>query len=61
MIFLPFQLQQPLGWIAIPATAITGAMLFGFAEIGLEIENPWVGHFRSLQQTASGSVLTAVV
>ena len=42
MIFLPFELQQPLGWVSIPATIITGAMLFGFAEIGLEIENPWV-------------------
>lgn len=41
MLFLPFQLQSTLHWISIPATIVTGAMLFGLAEIGLEIENPW--------------------
>lgn len=41
MFFLPFQLQLTLHWISIPATLVTAAMLFGLAEIGLEIENPF--------------------
>lgn len=41
MLFLPFQLQLTLHWLSIPATIITGAMLFGLAEIGLEIADPF--------------------
>jgi predicted membrane chloride channel (bestrophin family) len=42
LIFLPFQLLKSLGWVSIPVTFITSAMIMGLAEIGLEIQNPWV-------------------
>jgi predicted membrane chloride channel (bestrophin family) len=41
LFFLPFQLQQYLGWVAIPATAIASTVYLGFLEIGNQIEMPF--------------------
>ncbi|ORY82636.1 Bestrophin, RFP-TM, chloride channel-domain-containing protein [Protomyces lactucae-debilis] len=41
LIFLPFQLLKSLGWVSIPVTFISSAMIMGLAEIGLEVENPF--------------------
>ncbi|KAF3934050.1 hypothetical protein ABW19_dt0203509 [Dactylella cylindrospora] len=41
VLFLPFQLVQPLGWIAIPGTLIAAYIILGFAAIGREIEDPF--------------------
>ncbi|KAK0476345.1 Bestrophin, RFP-TM, chloride channel-domain-containing protein [Armillaria novae-zelandiae] len=38
---LPFQIWQPLGWIAIPASSILSFIFFGFLVAGEEIENPF--------------------
>lgn len=40
---LPFQLVEPLGWIAIPGTMAGAYIILGLAAIGQEIENPF-GH-----------------
>lgn len=40
---LPFQLVEPLGWIAIPATIAAAYIILGLLLIGHEIENPF-GH-----------------
>jgi putative membrane protein len=41
LFFLPFQLQQYLNWVAIPATAIASIVYLGFLEIGNQIEMPF--------------------
>lgn len=41
LFFLPFQLQQYLGWVTIPATAIASIVYLGFLEIGNQIEMPF--------------------
>lgn len=41
LFFLPFQLQQYIGWITIPATAIAAIIYLGFLEIGAQIEMPF--------------------
>lgn len=41
LLFLPFQLYTPFGWITIPGTAFASFLLLGFLEIGQEIENPF--------------------
>ncbi|TEB31878.1 UPF0187-domain-containing protein [Coprinellus micaceus] len=41
LLFLPFQVVTPMGWITIPGTAFASFLLLGFLEIGQEIENPF--------------------
>jgi putative membrane protein len=41
LFFLPFQLQQYLNWVCIPATAIASIVYLGFLEIGNQIEMPF--------------------
>lgn len=41
LFFLPFQLQQYLGWVTVPATAIASIVYLGFLEIGNQIEMPF--------------------
>jgi putative membrane protein len=41
VILLPFQLVEPLGWIAIPATVVATYIILGLLMIGREIENPF--------------------
>lgn len=41
LFFLPFQLQQYLHWVTIPATAIASIVYLGFLEIGNQIEMPF--------------------
>jgi putative membrane protein len=41
LLFLPFQLQQYIGWVTIPATAIAACIYLGFLEIGQQIEMPF--------------------
>jgi putative membrane protein len=38
---LPFVFSEPLGWLAIPATAVTSFILFGIEELGASIEDPF--------------------
>lgn len=39
--FLPFQIVDALGWVTIPATAITAAIYLGFLEIANQVERPF--------------------
>jgi predicted membrane chloride channel (bestrophin family) len=41
LLFLPFQVVTPMGWVTIPGTAFASFLLLGFLEIGQEIENPF--------------------
>ncbi|TEB22308.1 UPF0187-domain-containing protein [Coprinellus micaceus] len=41
LLFLPFQVVTPIGWVTIPGTAFASFLLLGFLEIGQEIENPF--------------------
>lgn len=41
LLFLPFQVVGPMGYITIPGTAFASFLLLGFLEIGQEIENPF--------------------
>ncbi|KAJ6590708.1 Bestrophin, RFP-TM, chloride channel-domain-containing protein [Mycena vulgaris] len=41
LLFLPFQIVAPLGYLVIPGTAFASFLLLGFLEIGQEIENPF--------------------
>lgn len=41
VVLLPFQLVEPLGWIAIPATIGASFIILGLLFIGREIENPF--------------------
>jgi len=41
LLFLPFQVVGPFGYITIPGTAFASFLLLGFLEIGQEIENPF--------------------
>ncbi|CAE7122751.1 unnamed protein product [Rhizoctonia solani] len=41
LIFLPFQLWKPLGYVTIPATAAASFIFIGFLAAGEEIENPF--------------------
>ena len=41
LLFLPFQVVTPMGWITIPGTAFASFLFLGFMEIGQEIENPF--------------------
>ena len=41
LLFLPFQIVKPMGYITIPGTAFASFLLIGFLEIGQEIENPF--------------------
>lgn len=46
LLFLPFQLYNLLGWLTIPATAVTTITFPGFAELATQIEMPF-GYYRS--------------
>jgi Bestrophin, RFP-TM, chloride channel len=41
MILLPFQFCQLFGWVTVPASMVTGCILFGLLHISYEIENPF--------------------
>jgi predicted membrane chloride channel (bestrophin family) len=41
LLALPFQLVEPMGWLAIPGTMFATFLYLGFLEIGQEIENPF--------------------
>ncbi|PNS14182.1 hypothetical protein CAC42_6695 [Sphaceloma murrayae] len=41
VIMLPFQLEGPLKWVAIPATVIASYIILSFVHIGSEIEDPF--------------------
>ncbi|WVW80229.1 hypothetical protein I302_102207 [Kwoniella bestiolae CBS 10118] len=41
LFFLPFQVYDYIGWVTIPATALTATIYLGFLEIGMQIEMPF--------------------
>lgn len=41
LLFLPFQLNQQLGWFAIPAEAIVALVYLGFMAVGADIGRPF--------------------
>ncbi|OCF56508.1 hypothetical protein L486_05358 [Kwoniella mangroviensis CBS 10435] len=41
LFFLPFQVYNYIGWVTIPAVALTATIYLGFLEIGMQIEMPF--------------------
>ncbi|WVQ78804.1 hypothetical protein IAT38_000895 [Cryptococcus sp. DSM 104549] len=41
LFFIPFQVYNYIGWVAIPGTAIAAIIYLGFLEIGMQIEMPF--------------------